>query len=115
VSAARELVGLATLGPEPVASPALQPEPAMKPLMYGYPRITDDLPDHDIQQMERRQSGDHVVVGMFQGSPREASRGAVRPCMLRQLSLILAPDEDQADPTIKVKTHPEWTRSGCTP
>jgi len=26
----------------------------MKPLMYGYLRITDDLADHDIGQMERR-------------------------------------------------------------
>lgn len=26
----------------------------MKPLMYGYLRITDDLPDDAIQQMERR-------------------------------------------------------------
>ncbi len=42
------------MGPEPVAGPTLHPEePVMKPLIYGYLRVTDDLDDHQIRRMER--------------------------------------------------------------
>ncbi|MGH3565893.1 MAG: recombinase family protein [Pseudonocardia sp.] len=40
--------------PEPVAGPTVHPEePVMKPLIYGYLRVPDDLDDHQIRRMER--------------------------------------------------------------
>ncbi|MGH3613679.1 MAG: recombinase family protein [Pseudonocardia sp.] len=42
------------MAPEPVAGPTVKPlPPVMKPLIYGYVRVTDDLDDPEIHRMER--------------------------------------------------------------